>query len=110
MVFAMLGTAMIPLKVSKDFWILSVCLRNAASETTRARGAEGAAEAADGVAGELIIKIWGLQNKYKRRVSFMNQRMRRKISSDEMEIEAVPLTAKNNTFAKIGKMETMWNR
>ena len=30
----------------------------------------------------------------------MNQRMRRKISSDKMEIEAVPLTAKNNTFAK----------
>jgi hypothetical protein len=40
----------------------------------------------------------------------MNQRMRRKISSDEMEIEAVPLTAKNNTFAKIGKRGTMWNR
>jgi len=104
MVFAMLGTAMIPLKVSKDFWILSVCLRNAASETTRARGAEG-------VAGELIIKIWGLQtHKYRRRVSFMNQTTRRKISSGEMEIEVVPLTAKNNTFAKIGKRGTMLNR
>lgn len=78
-------------------------MRNAASETTRARGAEGAAEAAEGVAGELIMKIWGLQNKYRRRVSFINQKTRRKISSDEKEIEVVPLVAKNNTFARMAK-------
>ena len=61
----MLGTAMMPLKVSKAFWMASVCFKKAASETRSVRGT---------VAEELIVKRWGLQKNLQSQMSLKGLR------------------------------------